>query len=214
MNVEQLLTEAKHIGDAYTANWGALNQAWYDHRYDWARGPSYWYWMERGVYANRYIEDGNAVLDLCCGDGMYTLFYVDKARVVYGVDGDAHAVAHANAHYARPNVKFYHADALRGVWPIAEADVVTFYAALEHFTAADGRALLKRIADILAPGGRLIGSTPLFPQGDGVHAADHRNEFASQEELRKFLLSVFGSVELWTSRWNSQRAEMYFLCRR
>lgn len=210
--IERLLGQAKALGESYTQTWGNLGQEWFDHRYDWARGPEYWYWMERGIYASRYINEGDRVLDLCCGDGMYALFYAHKASVVVGVDRDEKAIGHARTHYASSQVVFRNKDVFSGDW--GSFDVVTFFAALEHFTPDNGSALLSAIARCLWPGGRLIGSTPLFPEANQGTVPGHRNEFNSVEALREFLARAFDDIEIWTSRWSPIRTEMYFLCRK
>jgi len=210
-DIERVLEEAKAIGEAYTADWGSLGQEWFDHPYDWARGPEYWYWMERGVYANRYVEDEDWVLDLCCGDGSCAQFYANKAWVVYGMDSDQGAIDHAIEHYDDLYTALVCVDVLDT--PLDTWNIVLFFAALEHFDASDGLAILHKVAQAVSPGGRLLGSTPLFPPSHRGTIPGHHNEFDSVESLREFLLLAFDDVEIWTSQWSPIRTEMYFVCR-
>ncbi len=208
--VEELMRLNQAVGEAYVGAWGWLGQPWFDHRFDWLRGPANRGWLERAMYAMRYVRPDDRVLDLCCGDGFCAGHWLGQlAKTVDGLDRDEAAIELANRLHARDNVRFYRRDAATDDFPAAEYDAVLWFAAIEHFSAGDGARVLGKVAKCLAPGGLLLGSTLLGESSN----PEHDNEFLSETALRDFLAPCFGSVETWLSRWDEQRTEMYFLCR-
>ncbi len=210
MGIDEILAVAKQIGDEYTRGWSRLGISWYDHRYDWARGPEYWMWCERGILGHHYIREGDRVLDLCCGDGTFSgLFFSKKASLVHAVDKNSQAIALARKLFDRMNVEFFEIDVLEDEFPGHEYDVILFYQALEHFTHEQIDCLLNKIAAALTPGGILLGSTALL----GIDSNfEHAVEFTSVEEIRELLSAYFEHVETWTTVWEESRVEVYFLC--
>lgn len=195
-----------------TVRWGIYGVPWFDHRFDYLRGPENWYWCERGVLALRQMPADARVLDVCCGDGTYSgLFYVKRARSVDAIDRDDDALAVARARYTDARLNFRRQDVLADPFPGSSYDLVSFFAALEHFSSAAGYELLQKIGRTLSPQGVLIGSTPIVPHLGG-HNDEHDNEFLSEEQVRVFLAPLFGKVELYTSQW-VDRGECYFECR-
>ena len=210
MSIDEILATAKQIGKRYTNNWRRLGIPWYDHRYDWARGPENWMWLERGILGHHYIREGDRVLDLCCGDGMFSgLVFSKKASMVHGVDRNSQAITLARELYTRSNVEFFERDILTDEFPAPEYDTVLFYQALEHFTHKQIDCLLNKITATLAPDGILFGSTILL----GInHNDEHAVEFTCVEEVKRLLALHFKHVITWTTIWKKTRTEVYFLC--
>jgi SAM-dependent methyltransferase len=188
-----------------------LGVTWFDHRFDHLRGPSNWYWSERGVLGAQLICSGDTVLDLCCGDGLFSaLFYSVKANHVDALDRDRRAIALAWRRYRKANVKFLVADVVADEFPRPDYSVALFFSAIEHFSAEAGSRVLQRIAASLAKTNSvLLGSTPIVATRGG-HNFEHDNEFLSMEQLKCFLSSHFGSIELRCSPWPGGRVEGYF----
>lgn len=209
-----VLWQGKFVGWLYSRLWPILGVSWFDHRFDYLLGPGYWYWSERGVLGAQAIQEGDSVLDLCCGDGLFSaLFYGVKAGHVDAVDRDARAIALARRRYARSKISYSVADAVVDEFPGSGYNVVFLFSAIEHFSAEAGARLLQKIGNSLCvKGGVLLGSTPLVTTRGG-HNFEHDNEFLSAEQLRSFLSSHFKSVELWCSPWPRGRMEGYFRCR-
>lgn len=213
-----LIELVRMVGLVYAKRWGGLKVPYYDHRLDWALGPEWWMWYERGVFGCRYIQEGDHVLDVCCGDGFYAgACYADVAETVHGVDRNEEAIAHAKRLYSRENVAFYVLDALREPFPIPHYDIVTLFASIEHFSERDGRALLRKIAKCLAnsKSGLLIGSTPILDERwAGRLNYEHGSEFFTVSGLFAFLWASFDILDLWESKWGlkRRRRELYWLC--
>ena len=68
----------KVVAHRYVRLWSGLGKPWFDHRFDYLRGPEYIWWQERGVLGNFSIPEGSSILDLCCGDGFYDKHYFSR----------------------------------------------------------------------------------------------------------------------------------------
>ncbi len=71
--------------------------------------------------------------------------------------------------------------------PAGAFDVVTWDAAIEHFTQAEMAAIMAGIQGALVPGGILHGST--VQKSDSWQHHEHEYEFETAAELHTFLLS-------------------------
>lgn len=212
-------TLAKTIAFAYLNLCSLFKIPWFDHRFDWLRGPENWTWNERGIYGIKLIQTGNKVLDLCCGDGIYSgLFYSMFAKLVHGVDRSDAGIRFAHKYYARKNVKFFKIDIIKENFPSNNYDVIFMFAAIEHFSVAQGKQILQRIAKALfsSSNGCFLGSTPIFNKKTGHGHPEHDNEFTSVKELRNFLSPYFKEIEIWSSKWGlmGERRDTYFLCKK
>ena len=214
-----ILKIAGFVSFIYIRLWGFFGIPWFDHRFDWLRGPTYWVWNERGIYGSRVIRPGDKVLDVCCGDGIYSgLYYSMFAGLVHGIDRNESAIAAANKSYAKENVKFFKIDILKERFPAEDYDAIFMFAALEHFSAEQGKEILGRIAKALSKSssGIFLGSTPIFEEATGHGHPEHVNEFTSIEKLKSFLSPYFSEIDFWSSKWGTktERKEVYFLCKK
>ncbi|MBI5151389.1 MAG: class I SAM-dependent methyltransferase [Candidatus Pacebacteria bacterium] len=209
-----LILCCRFVGYVYTQGWSFFHVSWYDHRFDFLRGPSNWYWTERGVLGNYHIPFDGEVLDLCCGDGTFSgLFYSTRAKHVDALDIDPEAIQTAKSVYAKPNVSYQVQDVLRGSYPKKFYDTILLFVAIEHFSVEHGRDLLKKIgAHLQNDQSTFIGSTVLFEKRGG-HNFEHDNEFLSEKQVKDFLTPYFKEVRLWISSWPKGRQECYFVCR-
>jgi len=209
-----LLKLNRVVGSFYSKMCGRFGVTWFDHRFDYFRGPENWYWYERGILGHRVINPGDTVLDVCCGDGIFSgLFYSVNAGFVDAVDRDKKAISLAKKRYSKPNVRFYIADVIKELFPRTNYDVVSLFEAIEHFSVEAGTRLLQKIAASLSSTkGTLVGSTPIVTSKGG-HNPEHDNEFLSMEQLRLFLEYHFTEVDLWLTKWPTRNA-CYFICSR
>jgi len=207
--IDEIIAAARKVGENYVKSWSSLGYTWFDHRYDWTHGPNNWAWCERGILGFHFIHEGDRVLDLCCGDGMFSgLIFSRKASLVHAMDVSPEAIALARELYASENVEFFVGNVLKDAFPSSGYNVITMFAALEHFTAVDVNKLLHKITRALAPGGILFGSTLLSAKQDARHAV----QFKSAEDIEALLGPHFKKVKLWATVWNERRTEIYFLC--
>jgi SAM-dependent methyltransferase len=117
------------------------------------------------------------VLDIASGEGYGSALLAEAAARVIGVDISLEAVAHANAKYRRPNVRF-----LRGSCtdiPLSESsiDVVVSFETIEHH--AEHEAMLREIKRVLRRRGLLIISSP--DKLEYSERANHGNAYHVKE---------------------------------
>jgi SAM-dependent methyltransferase len=128
------------------------------------------------------LRDGDRVLDLGSGAGEFTQIAADSgAGVAIGVEVAEAAIARARAQH--PALEFTLAP-IDGPLPLADAsfDLVWASEVIEH--VADTAVWLSEVRRVLAPGGRLLVTTPAHgrlrlllhgverysePQGDHLH---------------------------------------------
>jgi 2-polyprenyl-3-methyl-5-hydroxy-6-metoxy-1,4-benzoquinol methylase len=147
------------------------------------------------------------VLDAGCGTGYGSAILAesDRIREVVGLDCDARAIAHARRYYRSPRIEFMRADLLDPAVRAREAfDGIACLEVLEHLDEPE--RLLAALDVCLAPGGRLLLSTPLgrgrgFPaQQPGHRFQLRRAEFTAMLSAR-FGFRLYGQkgegIELW-----------------
>jgi hypothetical protein len=216
------------VGNAYTKVWPTFLFTWFDHRFDYMRGPQNWHWLERGVFGNMVIEPGYRVLDLCSGDGIYSgLFYSVRASYVDAIDRDKKAISLAKKRYSKLNIRFLTADVLNDPFPESSYDVVFLFAAIGYFSIEDGTHLIQKIARALPNRNSVfVGSTPILPPRTSCDPQQHDRSQGSSigksrgvvmepmpiEVLKSFLQPHFHEIKLWTSEWPT-RTEAYFVCK-
>ena len=76
-------------------------------------------------------------------------------------------------------------------------DVVLLFEVIEHLDLEEGRRLVKRIFDVLRPGGRVVLSTPnIFAPGQYWKDASHRTAYHYEELGGLFLSQRFELIEI------------------
>ena len=208
-----LIKASEFLSEQYKFIWSYLHRSWFDHRFDYLRGIENYYWYERAILAQQKIKQDGVVLDIGCGDGIYSgLFYSAKAKKVEAIDMDKSAIQHAKKYYSRSNVNFKNIDIHNWLKKGKKYDTVVMFSVIEHLSVEDGTETLKMIGKSLNKNGSLFGSTPLFSDND-EHNFEHQNEFSSELQLRSFLKKTFRKVDLYISIWPYGRKECYFECK-
>src|SRR5262252_7887456 len=91
-------------------------------------------------------------LDVGCGAGALTRHLKPLVPRVTGIDRDERSIQLARAHRGAAGIRYLHADFLTASFEPASLDLVTSVASLHHM---DARAALRRMSDLLRPGGVL-----------------------------------------------------------
>jgi SAM-dependent methyltransferase len=135
----------------------------------------------------RHIQAGERVLDIGCGNGVVDWDVATRTGAfVTGVDRDAAAIAHAQAHYRHERLRFRVGDAL-AVADGETFDVVVLSNVLEHL---DQRVeFLRRVREKIEPR-RLLVRVPLFERDWRVPlkaelGVDHRLDPTHYTEYRE-----------------------------
>ena len=91
-------------------------------------------------------------LDVGCGTGALTHRLKQLVPHVTGIDRDERSIQLARAHPGATGIRYLQADFLTASFEPASLDLVTSIASLHHM---DARAALRRMSDLLRPGGVL-----------------------------------------------------------
>lgn len=145
---------------------------------------------------------GKQVLDLGSGSGYGSAMLAEKAAAVLGVDVAQEAVAYAAETYVAANLRFAQADlaapdfvaVVRKQHPEPFA-CITCFEVLEHIE--QGGRLLAAVADLLAPDGVFIVSTPNIDYPFDVDRVNphHVREYTFAD-FQSLLCAHFGTVHI------------------
>ncbi len=113
----------------------------------------------RYEFAAQYVAQLRGA-DIACGTGYGTAILKNdgNAARVTGIDIDPQAIAYARAVYGGEGIRFIVADGAQTGLESGTFDTIVSFETIEH--VPDDAALVAEFARLLAPGGRLIISTP------------------------------------------------------
>jgi SAM-dependent methyltransferase len=157
---------------------------------------NYWFRRHEAAYAlaARALHDERAlpVLDVGCGEG-YGAAMMAMHGPAYAIDRDEDTVRHAAATY--PGIRAVRADACALPFRAGVFRATLAMQVAEHLFCADG--FVRRVGEILRPGGVLLLSTPNREtfSPDGEISAFHVYEYTA-EELEALLRVHFDEVHV------------------
>lgn len=103
---------------------------------------------------------GDRVLDVCCGTGEFAPLFAGRGgagQEYLGVDLNPRYIAYARRRYGEgPGRSFQARDATRLSLPPDSFDRALFVNSLHHFPDELNRGILRELARVLRPGGRLV----------------------------------------------------------
>ena len=143
--------------------WGPEVRALYAHdlREMWDPRVAPQVWNQYHDQLDRYLALAGAppkkILDVGCAQGTLALLLAERGHEVWAVDIRQEFLDYAASRHERGAVHFVRGDALSLDFP-ERFDVIFANQVLEH-VVYPGR-VLARVRELLAPGGRLIASTP------------------------------------------------------
>ena len=120
--------------------------------------------VSRYIWAEKYVRQGDRVLDAACGlgYGSYALSELSKAKSITGIDGSHYAIDYAQENFSvlSPKLDFFSGYLPKCLekYPDGHFDVVVSFETLEH--VENPEALLKAFHRLLSPGGRIVVSVP------------------------------------------------------
>jgi 2-polyprenyl-3-methyl-5-hydroxy-6-metoxy-1,4-benzoquinol methylase len=177
-------------------------------------------------------QQGGRVLDLGCSPGHLAMALTKAGFEVQGVDLNAVWLAkYAPGWAERLRITHVDIEQERLPFPDESFDLVIFTEVLEHIAVTDPRVVLQEIRRVLAPGGRMLLSTPNVANLSNVAALirgenvfwppeifygsvdRHNREYAPHELLELVERAGFASHALdymntW-SNWNHTTAPMF-----
>jgi 2-polyprenyl-3-methyl-5-hydroxy-6-metoxy-1,4-benzoquinol methylase len=130
--------------------------------YNWIYDPSLVQFAEAGVLSRMLIKEDSEVLDLCCGDGLYTyLFLSDLAKSIDAIDIDDNNIANSIKKYSKNNINFISSDILKYTFKVKKYDVVVWSEAVAYFSKNERVLIYQKILNTLKDNGILYIRTPL-----------------------------------------------------
>lgn len=143
-----------------------------------------------------YLPEGAVVLDLGCGSGRDSLYFIEKGFDVTAVDGSEELCELASIHIGQDvlQIQFSELDfheVFDGVWACAS---------LLHTTSNELNAVLEKVAECLKPGGVLYMS---FKHGDfsgfrnGRYFNDYKTKAMKDLIIKQEKLEL---MEIWKSQ--------------
>lgn len=146
------------------------------------------------------LAEGLHVLDAGCGEGFGTQTLTDSAREVTGVDYSAQAIEFSRKRWDRSNLSFRRVDLTAPGDFDEQFDLVLNFQVVEHID--DPTPFLEGLRDRIAPGGRLMLTTPnrLKTFSENPY---HVREY-TREELSELLGRVFSEVEIHGMHGNAK----------
>lgn len=137
----------------------------------------------------RTLPPGSSVIDIGCGPGIpLTVVLVEEGLQVYGLDAAPSFVAAFERNL--PGIPVTCASALQSDCFGREFDAVLAVGLIFLMTADDQVRLLRKFAEILSPGGRLLFTSPSPPCTWIDQMTGLRSVSLGAEEYRKQLASV------------------------
>lgn len=138
-------------------------QAHYDRlaaSYDqnWAYSPAYIAWMTRCILDRAAIVPGQVVADIGCGTGLYSRQLAAAGATTICVDPSQAMLDQLPANAALMPVRASAQDIAehRAALPVQRLDAIVIKEAIHHIPTSDRRAVLSGLAELLAPGGRIV----------------------------------------------------------
>lgn len=128
-------------------------------------------------HASRHFA-GRAVLDLGCGNGWLAnvVARATPACTVVGLDINRAELEQAARVFGGPRAQFVYGDVFSPGLPAGVLGAVVVASALQYF--ADAPGLVRRLLDLLAPGGELhILDSPLYAAGEVADAQRRTREY-------------------------------------
>jgi len=146
-----------------TSSTGDATQAHYDRlaaSYDqnWAYSPAYIAWMTRCILGRAAIGPGQVVADIGCGTGLYSRQLAATGATVICADPSQAMLDQLPRDPALVPVRASAQDIAerRVALPAQRLDAIVIKEAVHHVPARDRHAVLNGLAELLAPGGRIV----------------------------------------------------------
>ena len=146
-----------------TSSHGDGTQAHYDRlaaSYDqnWAYSPAYIAWMTRCILDRAAIGPGRVVADIGCGTGLYSRQLAAAGATVICADPSQSMLDQLPGDPALVPVRASAQEVAerRVALPAQRLEAIVIKEAVHHIPASDRQVVLNGLAELLAPGGRIV----------------------------------------------------------
>jgi len=160
-----------------------------------------------GAEGRKHVADllfaglvGKKVLEVGCGPGSWAP-YLSHAAAYTGIDWNPRHIETAQLKYGGDSVRFIHGDLADPalIADIGAPDAVVGIGILHHLDDAIAADLLKRIASLLASGGRYVGIEPVLHAGQNpvarlLKALDSGRNIRTEPAYRALLGTQYAHI--------------------
>lgn len=208
---------------------------WMDHDQDYfyqSRSKGKTFFFERGVlpkvFGSELIKNKENInslniLDLCCGDGFYSQFFLfDIAKNITLVDLDSNALKRAKKRSKKlkflKNVSFKYIEANIVSEKIEDSlnkkninlkyDLIIFNAAIEHFKESQVHEIFESCKKLMNKDGKVFGYTLVEDEDHMFH--HHELLFKDKKDLNRLVSKNFSQVDCFQSH-SQTRHNLYFI---
>lgn len=145
------------------------------------------------LHVQQFVEN-KTVIDIGCGTGYGCKILAEKAKLVYGIDHNAEAIAYCHKYYGAPNVKYLQMDAA-SLKLDSQFDIGVTFQVIEHLR--DVEDFVDQLKRIVKSNGLIFISTPnvRVPKKEGERNPFHFSEM-SYDQFNQLLGTKFVSFEI------------------
>jgi SAM-dependent methyltransferase len=142
-------------GDSAQAHYDRLAASFDD---NWAYSPAYIAWMASRILDRSAIQPGHLVADLGCGTGLYSRQLAAAGATVICADPSQAMLSQLPDDPALIPVRAAAQDIAehRITLPAQRMNAIVIKEAIHHVPASDRQPVLNGLAELLAPGGRIV----------------------------------------------------------
>lgn len=142
-------------GDSTQDHYDGLAASYDD---NWAYSPAYIAWMTSRIIDHAAIQVGQVVADIGCGTGLYSRGLTAAASTVICADPSQAMLDQLPDEPALIPVRASAQDIAqrRVALPAERLDAIVIKEAIHHVPASDRQVVLRGLAELLAPGGRIV----------------------------------------------------------
>jgi SAM-dependent methyltransferase len=142
-------------GDSTQAHYNRLADSYDD---NWAYSPAYIAWMTGCILDRAAIQPRHVVADIGCGTGLYSRGLATAASTVICADPSQAMLDQLPDDPALVPIRASAQDIAerRVTLPAQQLDAIVIKEAIHHVPASDRQVVLRGLAELLTPGGRIV----------------------------------------------------------
>lgn len=204
-------------------DWGfrAKTDSFYKHEislYNWIKDPSQVEFVDGMSLARMYINKGDNVLDLCCGEGSCSyLFFSDIANKIDAVDYDLNAINYAKKYYSKDNINYINENLLELELNDGDYNMVVWTSSVSYFSDSERKIMFHKIHKLLKQNGILYIKTPIEKSADSMSGSKQKesiNHVVNQEKFEALFIDIFNIEFFKLSKYRTFNNLNYVLTRK
>ena len=166
-------------------------------------------WLSRGFYSRQSIKKGDKVLDIGCGNGFVTCFFLsDICLKIDAIDINGDAIKSAKKYHYSKNINYHILNAVSENFPNSTYDVIIMDSSIMYIKESDIDTLLNKIQKSMHDNSLFVGSATL---GSLENSNTGDMQLSNKKELEVILNKYFSNIKIW-SQDEMGFERIYFRC--